>query len=52
MKIEHAAYQIEDPVATAAWYVKHLGMTVKRAQTDWLVEKATELGVSPLEPRP
>ena len=34
MKIEHAAYQIEDPVATAAWYVKHLGMTVKRAQTE------------------
>jgi glyoxylase I family protein len=32
MKIEHAAYQIQDPVAAADWYAKHLGMTVKRAQ--------------------
>ena len=33
MKIEHTAYQVEDPVALARWYVEHLGMTVKRAQT-------------------
>ena len=32
MKIEHAAYQVEDPVAVARWYVEHLGLTVKRAQ--------------------
>ena len=34
MKIEHTAYQVEDPVAVARWYVQHLGMTVKRAQTE------------------
>jgi len=33
VKIEHAAYQVEDPVKLAGWYVEHLGMTVKRAQT-------------------
>ena len=32
MKIEHAAYQVEDPVNVSRWYVQHLGMTVKRAQ--------------------
>jgi glyoxylase I family protein len=32
MKIEHTAYQVEDPAAFARWYVDHLGMTVKRAQ--------------------
>ncbi len=32
MKIEHVAYQVQDPVALTDWYVKHLGMTVKRAQ--------------------
>ena len=34
MKIEHAAYQIEDPVSVARWYVEHLGLTVKRAQQE------------------
>lgn len=34
MKIEHAAYQVEDPVAAAEWYVKHLGMIVKRADPE------------------
>ena len=33
MKIEHTAYQVEDPVALARWYVEHLGMTIKRAQS-------------------
>jgi catechol 2,3-dioxygenase-like lactoylglutathione lyase family enzyme len=33
MKIEHTAYQVEDPVALAAWYAEHLGLRVKRAQT-------------------
>lgn len=32
MKIEHTAYQVQDPVALAAWYVAHLGMTIKRKQ--------------------
>jgi glyoxylase I family protein len=30
MKIEHLAYMAEDPVAVAAWYVDHLGFSVKR----------------------
>jgi glyoxylase I family protein len=34
MKIEHTAYQVGDPVAVAAWYVEHLGLTVKRAQAE------------------
>jgi len=32
VKIEHAAYQVADPVGLARWYVEHLGLTVKRAQ--------------------
>ena len=31
MKIEHAAYVVQDPPATAEWYVKHLGFEIKRA---------------------
>ena len=34
MKIEHTAYQVEDPAAMARWYVEHLGLTVKRAQAE------------------
>lgn len=34
MKIEHCAYQVEDPVAAADWYCKHLGFTVKRGHKD------------------
>lgn len=34
MKIEHCAYQVEDPAAAADWYSKHLGFTVKRAHKD------------------
>jgi catechol 2,3-dioxygenase-like lactoylglutathione lyase family enzyme len=33
VKIEHVAYQVPDPVALAAWYVEHLGLRVKRAQS-------------------
>ncbi len=29
-KIEHAAWQMPDPVAAAEWYVRHLGMKVVR----------------------
>jgi catechol 2,3-dioxygenase-like lactoylglutathione lyase family enzyme len=32
MKIEHAAFQVADPVAVASWYVQHLGLRVKRQQ--------------------
>ena len=31
MKIEHLAYQAEDPVAVAQWYVAHLRCLVKRS---------------------
>jgi glyoxylase I family protein len=34
MKIEHAAFQVEDPVAVSKWYVDHLGLTVKRSQAE------------------
>jgi glyoxylase I family protein len=34
MKIEHAAYQVQDPVGAAEWYGKHLGMTVKRSSNE------------------
>ncbi len=30
MKIEHLAYITKEPPAVAAWYVRHLGFTVKR----------------------
>jgi glyoxylase I family protein len=31
LKIEHVAFQVDDPVAVAKWYVAHLGLTMKRA---------------------
>jgi glyoxylase I family protein len=31
MKIEHFAYQTEDPVTVAEWYVAHLGCQVRRS---------------------
>jgi catechol 2,3-dioxygenase-like lactoylglutathione lyase family enzyme len=34
MKIEHIALQVADPVALARWYVHHLGMRIKRAQSE------------------
>ncbi len=34
MKIEHTAYQVDDPVALSRWYVAHLGLDVRRAQTE------------------
>jgi catechol 2,3-dioxygenase-like lactoylglutathione lyase family enzyme len=33
VKIEHTAYQVADPVAVANWYVTHLGLRIKRAQS-------------------
>ena len=34
MKIEHFAYQVEDAVAVADWYVKHMDFVVKRGADD------------------
>ncbi len=34
MELEHIGYQVKDPVAVAAWYVKHLGFRVCRAQKE------------------
>ena len=31
MKIEHVAFQVENPVAMAEWYAAQLGFAVKRA---------------------
>ncbi len=33
MKIEHAAYQVEDAAGMAAWYGEHLGFVEKRGRT-------------------
>jgi catechol 2,3-dioxygenase-like lactoylglutathione lyase family enzyme len=32
MKIEHVAFNVEDPLAMAGWYQKHLGMKLVRQQ--------------------
>lgn len=34
MKMEHIAFNVEQPARMANWYVEHLGMTVKRHSTD------------------
>ena len=34
MKIEHVAFQVEDPKAVSAWWVKNLGLTIKRTYPD------------------
>ena len=31
MKIEHVAFQVEDPHAVSAWWVTNLGLTLRRA---------------------
>ncbi|MFP6768729.1 MAG: VOC family protein [Planctomycetaceae bacterium] len=30
MKIEHLAWNVEDPISVARWYVENLGLSVKR----------------------
>ncbi len=30
MRIEHFAFNVQDPIAVAAWYCEHLGFTIKR----------------------
>ncbi len=34
MKIEHTAFNVEEPVLMARWYVEHLGLSVRRRTTD------------------
>ena len=34
MKIEHTAFNVEEPVLMARWYVEHLGLKIKRRTTD------------------
>ncbi len=34
MKIEHTAFNVEDPLAMGRWYVEHLGLKVKRRTVD------------------
>lgn len=43
MKIEHIAFNVADPVAFAAWYVRHLGLRIVRhlpqaAETHFLAD--------------
>jgi len=45
MRVEHIAFQVEDPVAVAAWYCRHLGFVVARlaggeARTHFLADAA------------
>ncbi len=47
MKIEHVAFNVADPVAVAAWYGEHLGLTIARhipvpTQTHFLADDAGE----------
>jgi glyoxylase I family protein len=34
MKIEHTAFNVEEPVLMARWYVENLGLTVQRRTVD------------------
>ena len=34
MKIEHVAFNVEDPAAMGRWYVEHLGFHIKRQITE------------------
>lgn len=35
MKIEHVAFQVEDPVAAAKWYAANLGFRIVRSGNDY-----------------
>lgn len=61
MRIEHIALQVKDPVAVAAWYIRHLGFRLARlaggpAQTHFLADGAgcvvLELYNNPAAPQP
>jgi catechol 2,3-dioxygenase-like lactoylglutathione lyase family enzyme len=51
MKIEHVAFNVADPNATARWYVEHLGLVVQRRvmQEPWAHFLADESGQVMLE---
>jgi catechol 2,3-dioxygenase-like lactoylglutathione lyase family enzyme len=51
VKIEHCAYQVEDPVAAADWYCNNLGMVLKRGHQDrpWVRFLADDAGAVMLE---
>lgn len=51
MKIEHVAFNVEDPLAMARWYVEHLGFTVKRRvmEAPWAHFLADDSGTVMLE---
>lgn len=51
MKIEHLAWNVEDPISVARWYVEHLGLTVKRKidEPPWIHFLADEGGTVMLE---
>ncbi len=51
MKIEHLAWNVEDPISVARWYVENLGFTIKR-QIDappWIHFLADDSGTVMLE---
>ena len=48
MKLEHVAFNVTDPVAVAAWYCTHLGLTVAKhvpepVQTHFLHDGSTSV---------
>ncbi len=51
MKIEHLAWNVEDPISVARWYVENLGLTVKRKidSPPWVHFLADDSGTVMLE---
>ena len=51
MKIEHVAFNVEDPLTMARWYVDHLGFTVKRRvmESPWAHFLADDSGTVMIE---
>src|SRR5678809_178150 len=47
VKIEHAAYQVEDPREAARWYVANLGMSIKRSLPERAFDRHTQVGDVP-----
>lgn len=51
MKIEHVAFNVEDPLSMARWYVEHLGFTIKRRvmESPWAHFLADDSGTVMIE---
>ena len=51
MRVEHVAFNVEDPLAMARWYVDHLGFQVKRRvmEAPWAHFLIDETGNTMLE---